>query len=559
MERTEAVLTSTEGGPVHYQVLARKYRPRTFGELVGQDHVVRTLRNAIARNRIAHAYLFVGPRGIGKTSTARIMAMALNCPGGPNADYDPSHPVCLEIAEGRCLDVREIDGASNNGVEQVRELREDVRYMPQKCRFKLYIIDEVHMLSTAAFNALLKTLEEPPDHVKFIFATTEVQKVLPTILSRCQRFDLRRIPNELIVKQLNAIAEKEGIEVERGALEALARFAEGGMRDAQSSLDQLIAFCGKRITEEDVLQVFGLPPQRSIGMIAGCMLRGDATEALKQVSDLETQGKDLGRVLGDCLWHLRSLLIYQKAPAVLDRELAPEQRETFEGQKGQLSPSKLLRMVEMLSEAEPRIRAALSPKVQLEVTLASACEVPREVELGDVIALLDPEGKSATTGGTAGNATPAPNVAVTAPVQTRPESPVALDAAWAEAVKEAKVWGRNLRPEFGSGIVRIHADGGALAILRGGKQDKAIEQKLRELGGAGIRVEWIESRVAAPPTSSEPTPAPASAPSQAKTTPAAAQPLRMREEEFRNDPEIQAAREKFGAKLKEIRRRRETR
>lgn len=556
MDLLEATGVEAAGGPVHYQVLARKYRPRTFAELVGQDHVVRTLRNAIAQNRIAHAYLFVGPRGIGKTSTARIMAMAINGPGGPKADYDPGDPVCVEIAEGRCLDVREIDGASNNGVEQVRELRDDVRYMPQRCRFKIYIIDEVHMLSTAAFNALLKTLEEPPDHVKFIFATTEVQKVLPTILSRCQRFDLRRIPNELIVRQLEFIAEKEGIAVERGALEALARFADGGMRDAQSSLDQLIAFCGKRITEEDVLQVFGLPPQRVIGLIAGCMLRGDTAEALRLVADLEAQGKDLGRVLGDCLSHLRSLLIYQKAPAVLDRELAPEQREAFEEQKALLGAPKLLRMVEMLSEAEPRVRAALSPKIQLEVALASACEVPRDVELGDVIALLDPEGHSAVPA--AGPATaPAPKPraqAIDAGAASGPKPGVAgLESAWSEAVKEAKVWGRNLKPEFGSGSIRIHAEGGALAILRGGKQDKAVEQKLRELGGAGLKIEWIEVRSQAPVVDEARTARPLR-----EEAPAGPQPLQMSEEEFKNDPEIQAARERFGAKLKEIRDRRKT-
>lgn len=551
MELLEASGVTVEaGGPGHYQVLARKYRPRTFAELVGQDHVVRTLRNAIAQKRIAHAYLFVGPRGIGKTSTARIMAMALNCPGGPKADYDPDDPVCLEIAEGRCLDVREIDGASNNGVEQVRELREDVRYMPQRCRHKIYIIDEVHMLTQAAFNALLKTLEEPPDHVKFIFATTEVQKVLPTILSRCQRFDLRRIPNELIVRQLELIAGKEGVDVERGALEALARFADGGMRDAQSSFDQLIAFCGKKITEEDVLLVFGLPPQRVIASIAGCMLRGDAAEAWRQVSDLEAQGKDLARVLGDCLSHLRSLLIYQKAPTVLDRELAPEQREAFDEQKALLAPPKLLRMVEMLSMAEPRVRAALSPKIQLEVALASACEVPREVELGDVIALLDPEGRSAIpAGGGVVPAVPGPGVAASAatPLPGRDAGTVGMDAAWTEAVKEAKVWGRSLTPEFGPGSVRIHAAGGSLAILRAGKQDKAVEQKLRELAGAGIRVEWVESHAPAPSTE-EPAPGPVAAP-----TPADPQPMQISEEEFKNDPEIQAARERFGAKLKEIR------
>ena len=194
-----------------YQVIARKWRPQTFDEIVGQDHVVRTLRNAITRNRIAHAYLLVGPRGTGKTSTARIFAKALNCSGGPKADFDPNDPICQAIAEGSCLDVIEIDGASNNGVEQVRELRDTVRYAPAQGRFKVYIIDEVHMLSAQAFNALLKTLEEPPAHVKFVFATTDVQKVLPTIISRCQRFDLKPITVELIVERLQKIALAEKI------------------------------------------------------------------------------------------------------------------------------------------------------------------------------------------------------------------------------------------------------------------------------------------------------------------------------------------------------------
>src|SRR5207237_3877604 len=244
-----------------YQVIARKYRPQRFSDAVGQDHVTQTLSNAIEQKRIAHAYLFCGPRGTGKTTIARIFAKCLNSTGGPKVEFEDSDPRCIEITDGRALDVLEIDGASNNGVEQVRELRETCKYAPASSRFKIYIIDEVHMLSPAPFNALLKTLEEPPAHVKFLFATTDPEKVLPTILSRCQRFDLRRIPAALISKHLEHIAKKEKVKIEPAALYAIARGAEGALRDAESTLDQLISFCGDEIEESDVLSMFGLVAQ----------------------------------------------------------------------------------------------------------------------------------------------------------------------------------------------------------------------------------------------------------------------------------------------------------
>src|SRR5436190_19525116 len=244
-----------------YQVIARKYRPQRFADVVGQEHVTQTLTHAIEAGRIAHAYLFCGPRGTGKTTIARIFAKCLNCTDGPKADFPEDDPKCVEIAEGRSLDVLEIDGASNRGIEEIRELRETVKYAPASSKFKIYIIDEVHMLTKEAFNALLKTLEEPPAHVKFMFATTEPEKVLPTILSRCQRFDLRRIPVTLIVKHLAHIANLEKVTIEDAALHAIARGAEGGMRDAESALDQLISFCGEKILEADVLSMFGLTAQ----------------------------------------------------------------------------------------------------------------------------------------------------------------------------------------------------------------------------------------------------------------------------------------------------------
>jgi len=293
-----------------YQVIARKYRPQRFSEVVGQEHVTQTLANAINQHRIAHAYLFVGPRGTGKTTIARIFAKCLNCTGGPKADLPDDDPKANEITEGRSMDVLEIDGASNRGIEEIRELRETVKYAPAGSKFKIYIIDEVHMLTKEAFNALLKTLEEPPEHVKFMFATTEPEKVLPTILSRCQRFDLRRIPASLIVKHLSEIAAKENVQIDDAALYAIARGAEGGMRDAESTLDQLISFCGNKIQESDVLSMFGLAARAQLLALATNILEGNASDALRELNDLARNGKDLARLLSDLLSHFRNLMIF---------------------------------------------------------------------------------------------------------------------------------------------------------------------------------------------------------------------------------------------------------
>jgi len=357
-----------------YQVIARKWRPQTFDDVVGQDHVVRTLKNAIARNRIAHAYLFVGPRGTGKTSTARIFAKALNVTNGPKADFDVNDPIAQSIADGSCLDVIEIDGASNNGVEQVRELRDTVRYAPAQGKFKVYIIDEVHMLSTAAFNALLKTLEEPPAHAKFIFATTEVQKVLPTIISRCQRFDLKPIPTELIVQRLKKIAAAEKIKASDGALASIARMADGGMRDAQSIFDQMISFCGNEVGEADVLDVYGLVSAEKIAALAAALAAGDHRKIVELVDEADENGRDLYRLLVDVQAHVRGALLAAIAKGGHSDALGTP-----------LTTEQLTRLLDGLREGENGVKHGLSEKINFEVALLKAVEASRARAIDSLI------------------------------------------------------------------------------------------------------------------------------------------------------------------------------
>jgi len=352
--------------PEAYQVIARRWRPKQFDEIVGQEHIVRTLKNAITQNRLAHAYLFVGPRGTGKTTTARILAKALNAEGGPRVDPDDNTPLAQAIMAGSCMDVQEIDGASNNSVDNVRQLREDCQYAPTQGKFKIYIIDEVHMLSTGAFNALLKTLEEPPPHVKFIFATTESQKVPATIVSRCQRFEFRPIPDAQIAEKLGQIAKAEKISVTPAALQSVARLAQGGMRDAQSILDQLISFCGQKITDDDVLDVYGLASAAQVNSLARALAAGDYPALIAGVEKLSADGRDLNRVLNDIEAALREALLEAvRGQGATDRLGVPARADA------------LLRILETLHAGEEAVRRGLNERVNFEVLLLRAAEQGR--------------------------------------------------------------------------------------------------------------------------------------------------------------------------------------
>ena len=371
-----------------YRVFARKYRPQKFEEVIGQEHITRTLQNAIKGSRLAQAYLFVGPRGVGKTSTARILAKALNCQNGPTDNPCGTCDACIEIAEGRSLDVMEIDGASNNSVESIRTLRENAAYAPARGPYKVYLIDEVHMLTTAAFNALLKTLEEPPEHVKFLFATTEAQKVPATILSRCQRFDLRRLTPELIAGHLLYIAGEEKVDLDPAAAEAIARGADGALRDAESMFDQVIAFCGTSITAADVQMVFGFTPRERVITLGAALLDRDTPAALALVKDQSEAGKDLSRLLAELVGLLRDILIAKAHPTT--------EEPTDEARLGEsISQEKLLVLLDHFGESEGRMRWATDKKLQLDVALIKGVHLLEETSLSDVIDAL-----SALRGGT---------------------------------------------------------------------------------------------------------------------------------------------------------------
>jgi DNA polymerase-3 subunit gamma/tau len=399
-----------------YKVLALKYRPTSFDEVVGQTTVTRTLQNALERGKIGHAFLLSGARGVGKTTTARILAKALNC---SRAEAPTAHPCstrteqgraqacasCCEIADGRSLDVQEIDGASNTGVDSIRELREMARFSPARDRFRIWIIDEVHQISGAAFNALLKTLEEPPPRVKFIFATTEYHKIPETILSRCQQFDFRMIPARELAQHLRQVADQERIRVSDTALGLVARAAEGSVRDALSLFDQVLAFSGDEVKDEEVAGLVGLVDRELLARAARAIVERDSLGMLELVESLADYGADYRNFLRELLLYLRELLLVKLAPvgSALVAGILPEEAERLRATAEALSQEELLRGLDLLSQAESEFRNVTDPRVALDLVLLKLVEMRRLVPFAEIVARVE-----RLLGGAAATSAPAP-------------------------------------------------------------------------------------------------------------------------------------------------------
>ena len=399
-----------------YQVLARKWRPQRFDDVSGQEHVVRTLTNAIAQGRVAHAYLFCGPRGVGKTTAARLLARALNCAKGPTASPCGECLPCKEIAAGSSVDVAEIDGASNNGVDDVRAIRENARYLPQRDRNKIYIIDEVHMLSQAAFNALLKTLEEPPPHVKFIFATTEAHKVPETIVSRCQLHTFRRIPLAQLVARLRDVSRAEGFELSDEALALVARQAEGGMRDALSLLDQLVSSSGKSPSAEEVAEALGAVERRALVGLVRALCRREAGELVRLLAEQHDRGTEPRRLCEALCQELRNLLVARTTGSP-PAELPDHEQRELQALAAEADPVQLARLFDLTHGALADLGRAFEPRLALEVALLKGIFLAPGAAIGELLARVE-----ALVGG----ATPLPAAERTKPRDTpAPATPAA--------------------------------------------------------------------------------------------------------------------------------------
>jgi DNA polymerase-3 subunit gamma/tau len=371
-----------------YLVLARKYRPQTFAEMAGQEHVVRTLSNALEKGQLAHAFLFTGPRGVGKTTAARLLAKAVNCEQGPSARPCGHCSPCLEISEGRSVDVAEIDAASNTGVDNVRDIIESVKYRPARDRYKVFVVDEVHMLSQGAFNALLKTLEEPPEHVIFVLATTDAHRVPETILSRCQRFDFRRLGVSQIVQQLRTVSRAEGMTLSDQALGLVARAAEGGMRDALSLLDRVRAAVGDAPDDAAVAEAVGAVDAAAVGRIAWALVRRDGAALLAEVAALHERGQEMRRVAEEMVRRLRDVTVSRLAPGV-PLDLPDAERAEVEAQAAAADPAQLARLFDVAQRAVVEVKLSEQPRYALEVALLKGALLAPGADVAQLIARVE--------------------------------------------------------------------------------------------------------------------------------------------------------------------------
>jgi len=476
-----------------YQVSARKHRPMTFAEVTGQAHVVKTLTNALASGRTAHAYLFSGMRGVGKTTMARILAKALNCDKGPTPTPCLTCASCREIGAGTSFDVMEIDGASSNSVDDVREMRETIKTGPARGRYRVYIIDEVHMLSTAAFNALLKTLEEPPGHVVFVFATTEAHKIPQTILSRCQHFTFRRIPRREVIDTLQRVAQAEGIAIDERSLSALARASDGSLRDALSLLDQAVAFGGKRVAADDLMTLLGSVPHELLRGVLDAALARDAAGALRSLAAVQDYGCDVRQFSGELMEHVRHLLVAKVVAEADDLiGLGPDEQAEIKADAARLSLDHIQELFRVFLEAEDGIRTSQHPWYVVEMAVVKACRVGGE-QAGAPPARPDAKGGRA--------APPAERPRATErPPQAGSSEPVAL--VWEDVVARVQAE----RPNVGafledSALVGIAGDvvtigypvsaGVSMKMVQQEAYQQAVAEACAALAGRRVRLRLV--------------------------------------------------------------------
>jgi DNA polymerase-3 subunit gamma/tau len=540
-----------------YLVLARKWRPQTFDEIVGQKHVSETLANAIKSDRVAHAFLFTGVRGVGKTTAARVLAKALNCERGPTPSPCNQCGNCREITNGNSVDVLEIDGASNTGVNDVREIIENVRYQPAKSRYKIYIIDEVHMLSTSAFNALLKTLEEPPPHVKFIFATTDPHKVPHTIHSRCQRYDFRRIPAAQIVERLAAIGAADNIDVGERGLFLIAREAEGSMRDAQSLLDQVIAYAGRKIRDEDVAAALGLADRALLFELAAAIIDRTPAEALAVVEKLHRFGYDLRRFVRELLEHVRNLSVAKLGEAnELLGDMPKEEREEVVRQSERLSHEDLDRAFRVLLETEAEVARVPYPKLILDMVVLKLATMSPVLPADELLRRIDAARRGGGGESAAAPAAPRPTSRGAADKQTaapqRPPSGGAPSAgevighsweAFLEFVRRSKITltpylEAAMAPPLNDGAIRLRVPAGHFYDYLTSPTNLAVLKDLAQKFFARSMHVDVEAGI------------------QDVSAPAAPEPTAAElHEAALKDPKVQAAMQILGGEVREVRKR----